>query len=159
MSRNHLSSEIAFQAQSLHNLMKDDHYGTPQEIMALPSPKLVAILEDPNASVYARAKACQRLAVVGVGSAVPALAPLLGDPHLAHYARTALEPIPDPAADDALREALPKLKGNLLIGVINSIGHRRDAKAIRTLEKLRHDSDIEVAQAADAALGKVRPPL
>ena len=33
------------------------------------------------------------------------------------------------------------------------------AGGIGALEKLRHDPDIEVAQAADAALGGVRPPL
>jgi HEAT repeat protein len=161
MSRNHLSSELAIapQAQSISNLMKDAHYGSAGDIMSLPAAKLVAILQDPDASVYVRAKACQRLAVVGDRSAVPALAPLLTHPQLSHYARTALEPLPDPAADLALREALPKVQGNLRVGVINSIGHRRDAQAIGTLEKLRHDPDIEVARAADAALARVRPPL
>jgi HEAT repeat protein len=161
MSRNSLSTNIGLapQAQSLPNLMKDEHYGGAGDIMSLPPAKLVAILQDPDASVYARAKASQRLAVVGDRSAVPALSPMLTDPHLSHYARTALEPLPDASADDALRAALPKVKGNLLVGVINSIGHRRDAKAIGALEKLRHDSDVEVARAADAALARVRPPL
>jgi HEAT repeat protein len=147
------------QAQSLPNLMKDEKYGSPEEIMKLPAARLVAILKDPQASVYARAKACQRLAVIGDGSAAPALAPLLTDPQLSHYARTALEPLPDASADDALRAAMPMVKGNLLIGVINSIGRRRDTKAIGALEKLRHDGDVEVAWAADAALARIRPPL
>jgi HEAT repeat protein len=161
MSRKNLSTEIALapQAQQLHNLMTDEKYGGAGEIMSLPAATLVAILRDPDASVYVRAKACQRLAVVGDRSAVPVLAPLLADPKLSHYARTALEPLPDSSADDALRGALPKVKGNLLVGVINSIGHRRDAGAIGALERLRHDPDIQVAQAADAALARVRPPL
>jgi len=145
------------QVQNLPNLMKDEKYGSASEIMAMPSAKAAAILRDPNASEVARAKACQRLAVVGDRAAVPAIAPLLTDPHLSHYARTALEPLPDTSADDALRTALPKLKGALLVGVINSIGQRRDSKAITTLERLRHDADIEVAKAADAALARVRP--
>ena len=45
-------------------------------------------------------------------------------------ARYALEPIPDPSVDDALRDALGKLKGRLLVGVIGSLGVRRDAKAV-----------------------------
>lgn len=161
MSRNILSSEIALapQAQQLPNLMKDDKYGGAGEIMSLPSGKLVAILRDPGASVYVKAKACQRLAVVGDRSAVPALAPLLVDPQLSHYARTVLETSSDASADDVLRAALSKAQGNLLVGVINSIGQRRDSKAIGALEKLRHDPDMEVARAADAALGRVRPPL
>lgn len=161
MSRNTLLTKmnIAAQAQQLPNLMVDEKYGSAAQIMALPAAKLVAILQDSGASVYARAKACQRLAVVGGKTAVPALAPLLADPQLSVYARFALEPMPGPEADGALRGALGKLKGNLLAGVVNSIGQRRDAKAIYALEKLRHDPDSEVGRAADVALARIRPPL
>jgi HEAT repeat protein len=139
--------------------MVDEKYGNAAQIMALPAARLVAILKDPGASAYARAKACQRLAVVGDKTAVPALAPLLADPQLSHYARFALEPIPDPSADDALGAALEKVKGKLLVGVINSIGQRKDARAINALAKLLTDADSEVAQAASAALARIRPPL
>jgi HEAT repeat protein len=160
MSRNILSEmNLAMQAQGLPNLMTDAKYGRASEIMAMPASKLVAILQDSGASVYARAKACQRLAVVGDRSAVPALAALLDDAHLSNYARFALEPLPDAAADDALRGALEKVKGPLLVGVINSIGKRRDTRAIARLERLRHDQDGEVARAADAALARIRPTL
>jgi len=137
--------------------MVDEKYGTPAQIMALPQEKLVAILKDPGASVYAKAKACQRLAVVGDKRAVPPLAALLPDEQLSHYARFALEPNPDPSADDALRAALGKLKGRLLVGVINSIAHRRDGRALGALDRLRQDADREVAQAADAAMARIRP--
>jgi hypothetical protein len=147
------------QSQSLPNLMVDPKYGSAAQIMALAPAKLVALLQDPTASVYAKAKACMRLAVVGDRSAVAALAPLLTDAQLSLYARFALEPLPDPAADDALRAALGKVAGNLLVGVINSIGLRKDAKALVALEKLRHDHDTEVILAADAALARIRPPL
>ena len=147
------------QAQQLSNLMVDSKYGSALQIMALPVPKLVAILTDPAASEYARAKACQRLAVAGDRSSVPALAALLADPHLSTYARFALEPLPDPSADDALRAALARVKGVLLIGIINSVGHRRDVKAIAALENLRHDQSSEIVQAADAALARIRPAL
>lgn len=139
--------------------MTDDKYGTAAQIMALPAAKLAAILTDAGASPYAKAKACMRLAVVGGRSAVPALAALLPDPQLSHYARFALEPNPDPAASEALRAALGKVKGKLLIGVVNSIGQRKDAKAIEALGKLRQDEDVEVVQAVDAALARIRPPL
>ena len=139
--------------------MTDPKYGSSAQIMALPEADLITILRDPGASVYAKAKACQRLAVVGDKTAVPALAALLNDPQLSHYARTGLEPIRDASADDALRAAMGSAKGKTLVGVINSIGIRRDKKAIPTLEKLRHDPDTEVARAADAALARVRPPL
>ena len=139
--------------------MVDEKYGSAAQIMALPPGKLIAILKDPAASVYARAKACQRLAVVGDKTAVPALAALLADPQLSHYARFALEPNPDPSVNEALRAALGKVKGKLLVGVINSIGHRKDAKAINALAELLHDADSEVAKAANDALARIRPPL
>ncbi len=108
-------------------------------------------------SKFAKAKACQRLAVVGDKSAVPALATLLADPKLAHYARLGLEPIPDPAVDAVLREALGKLEGDLLIGVINSIGRRKDPKALDALATIIHGGDDNAAAAARAALGRRSP--
>ena len=127
------------------------------EIMSLAAPELVEILEDSKASEFAKAKACQRLAVVGDKTAVAALAALLGDPKLAHYARFGLEPISDPSADKALRDALGGLEGNLLIGVINSIGRGKDPKALDALAKHMHGDD-DVAEAARAALGRIRSP-
>jgi hypothetical protein len=140
--------------------MVDEKYGNAEEIMALPPVRLVAILNDPGASVYAKAKACQRLAVAGDKSATPALAALLGHPQLSYYARAGLEQIPDASADEALRSALHRLDGTLLVGVINSIGRRAaDKKAIADLDRLRHHADNAVARAADAALARIRPPL
>ena len=69
--------------------------------------------------------------------AVPAIAPYLADEELSSWARIALEAIPDPACDEALREAEGTLKGRLLIGVINSLGVRRDARAVGAGETAR----------------------
>jgi hypothetical protein len=141
------------------DMMKDDRYGGAAQVMSLPAANLLALLQDPGAGVYARAKACQRLAVVGDKSAVPALAALLDSPQLSLYARTALERLPDRSADDALRAALDKVQGRLLAGVINSIGKRRDTNALAALERLRHHADAEVAGSANGALARIRPPL
>ena len=73
-------------------------------------------------------------------------------------ARYALETIPDPSVDDALRDALGKLKGRPLLGVIGSLGVRRDAKAVDAMAKLLADADADVAQAAARALGKIGTP-
>lgn len=102
--------------------------------------------------------ACRELARVGTPAAIAPLAALLGDPQLAHMARHALEAIPDPAVDDALRSALGRLQGRLLVGVINSIGVRHDAKAVKPLSKLLASDDAEVAAAAALALGKIGSP-
>jgi HEAT repeat protein len=116
---------------------------------------LIAILKDPASPEFKKAKACQRIGELGAKEAVPALAALLGDEHLSVYARYGLEPIPDPSADDALRAALSKLKGDRLIGVINSIGKRKDAKAGPVLARMIYGADSDVARASASALGKI----
>ena len=83
------------------------------------------------------------------------------DPELASWARIALEAIPGPAADAALREAMDKVQGKLLVGVINSIAVRRDPKAVSALVKKLKDTDPDVASAAAVALGRIggtKPP-
>ncbi len=102
-----------------------------------------------------KAITCKRLAIYGGPKAVPALAPLLADEQLVSWARIALEVIPGPEADAALRDAMGKLSGRNLIGVINSIGVRRDAGAVDGLAARLKDADAEVASAAAAALGKI----
>ena len=76
--------------------------------------------------------AVHQLARVGTREAVPRLAALLPDDQLTDLARYALEAIPDPSVDAALREALGKLDGRPLAGVITSIGARRDAAGRRS---------------------------
>jgi hypothetical protein len=112
-----------------------------------------------NATTFQKAKACQRLATVGTKAAVPALASLLTDERLSTYARYGLEPIPDPAVDETLREALSKTKGALLAGIINSISVRKDAKAIPALSKLVNEAQPpEIARAAASAIGHISGP-
>ncbi|MDZ7618127.1 MAG: HEAT repeat domain-containing protein, partial [Patescibacteria group bacterium] len=98
------------------------------------------------------------MALIGTKEAVPALAALLADERLSGYARFGLEPIADPSVDDALRDALEKLHGELLVGVINSIGFRRDAKAVAALARRVEDPAPEVAPKALAALGRIATP-
>ena len=119
--------------------------------------QLIAVLQS-DARPFDKAKACQQLAVIGTKKAVPALAGLLADESLSHYARFGLEPIPDPSVDEALREAAGKLQGGLLVGVVNSIGMRRDAGAVGQLKGLMGSSDEAAAAAAAAALGRIATP-
>jgi HEAT repeat protein len=116
--------------------------------------ELIRILQS-NAPNAEKAIPCKQLAVYGTKDAVPALAPLLADPQLASWARIALEAIPDSAADDALRDAMGKLQGKLVVGVINSIAVRRDVKAVSGLVQKLKDTDPEVASAAAVALGRI----
>ena len=99
---------------------------------------------------------CRKLMVIGTADSVPALAALLPDEKLSHMARFALERIPAPEAARALREALAKTQGEVKIGVISSIGARRDAESVPALAKSLSDSDAKVARAAAYALGAIR---
>ncbi len=114
--------------------------------------KLIGVLQS-NAPAAEKAITCKRLAIYGTQDAVPALASLLADEQLTSWARTALEAIPGPAADEALRGAMGKVQGRVLIGVINSIGYRRDAAAVDGLAEKLKDADAGVASAAAVALG------
>jgi HEAT repeat protein len=116
--------------------------------------KLIAVLKS-EAALKEKADACRELSLVGTKDSVAPLAALLGDEKLSHLARYGLEPIPDPAVDEALRSALGKLKGRLLIGVIGSLGVRRDGKAVEPLSGLLKDADADVAGAAARALGRI----
>jgi len=119
--------------------------------------ELIAVLES-DAPQKEKADACRGLGLIGSKDAVPALAALLGDEKLSHMARYGLEPIPDPSVDDALREALGKLKGLPLVGVIGSIGVRGDAEAVAPLIEMLRGSDQEVATAAARSLGRIATP-
>lgn len=116
--------------------------------------KLIAVLQS-GAPQKEKADACRELARIGTKEAVAPLAALLGDDKLSHMARYGLETIPDSSVDKALRAALDKLDGRNLVGVIGSIGVRRDAKAVKPLSKRLRDPDPDVAQAAARALGKI----
>ena len=115
---------------------------------------LIGVLQS-DASKGDKAIACKQLAIYGTEQAVPDLAPLLADADLASWARTALEAIPGPAADAALRNALGALEGRLLVGTINSIAVRRDGRAVGALVQKLGDANADVASAAAVALGHI----
>ncbi len=102
-----------------------------------------------------KADACRELAVIGNRKAVPVLVSYLANPELSHMARYALETMPGSSVDRALRDELKRVKGRLLVGVIGSIGVRKDAGAVKPLLALLGDADPAVAQAAARALGSI----
>lgn len=115
---------------------------------------LIAVLKS-DAGKGEKAVTCKRLAIYGTDKSVPALAPLLADKELSSWARIALEAIPGPVADTALRNAMGKLQGRLLVGVINSIAVRRDVGAVDALVQKLDDANAGVASAAAVALGNI----
>ena len=112
----------------------------PKRRLKVRKPQLIAVLNS-SAAENEKADACMQLARVGTKAAVRPLAALLGDDKLSHMARYALEPIPDASVDQALRQEAGKLEGRKLVGLIGSIGVRRDMKAFDLLRERLKDHD------------------
>ncbi len=119
--------------------------------------RLAAVLKT-DAPRDAKDFVCRKLMVIGTAESVPVLAGLLAERDLSHMARYALERIPAPEAAQAMSEALPKLSGQLKIGVIGSLGVRRDKASVAGLKSLLGDADPAVACAAATALGVIGSP-
>ena len=129
---------------------------------------LLDVLNSSDATPAGKQFACRQLgiigtknSVIGTKNSVPVLAKMLTAEETSDMARYALERIPDAAVDNALREALSKTTGKVQVGIINSLGQRRDSKSVSALSKLVSDSDSSdksdstVAEAAVAALGMI----
>lgn len=117
--------------------------------------KLAAVLGS-KAPAAAKDYVCRQLVQIGSAACVPALAALLNDKDLAHKARLALERIPASEAGAALREALGKVEGLLKVGVISSLGGRKDEASVAAIGALVGNSDNAVAMSAARALGTIR---
>ena len=124
---------------------------------ALDEASLIDVLES-DAGWLEKQTACRGLRRVGTVESIPALAALLADEKLSHMARYALEPMPYPEADRALRDALATTTGVPKVGVVISIGARRDPQAVPLLVPLLRDASIDVARAAAGALGRIATP-
>lgn len=117
--------------------------------------RLLSILQSPDTTNDSRRFVCQWLGVVGSEKSVAPLAALLSDPELAHPARIGLERLSCASAGKALTDALPKLKGNLLVGAISSIGVKRVTAAVPVLSDLLKSQEDSLVQAALFALGEI----
>jgi len=117
--------------------------------------RLIALIESKSATVAAKNISCRLLPLVGDASAVKPLVTLMGDPKTAGPARGALQRLALPEAAKALRDAMVKATGAVKVGLINSIGARRDAEATAELKTLLPDKDAEISGAAMAALGEI----
>lgn len=137
--------------ETINRLIRTADAATQAEIEG----KLLAVAQDPATTFAAQAEIGKMLWKIGTVRSVPVLAKWLPDEKLNNVARFGLERIADPLAGKTLREALPGVTGKALIGVINSIGERRDADAVKLLKPLAIGANTEAANAAIAALGKI----
>ncbi len=119
--------------------------------------QLIEILKS-SASLQEKDAACAELKRVGTARSVPVLAGLLADPDLSHSARYALESMLAPEAGLALVQALDRTTGLFKAGIVQSLGRRREARAVPALGGLLADLDPNVARAAAEALGRIGGP-
>ncbi len=150
-----------------------DSYGNSEERAWLEN-QFVQILKS-DATYECKEFICRQIWIIGTEKSVPALKNMLIVEKTSDIARYALRENPSPEAGKALRDALEKAEGKVLIGIVNSLGERHDAESVNALikfifvaeqetlneEKEEKDSekeeitDEDIAIAAVASLGKI----
>ena len=127
--------------------------GHPEHVARLESALLDVLRSD--ATIAAKRGVCKRLGLIAGERSVPVLAAMLLQPETSDMARYSLERMPLPSVDAALRNALGRTAGLVRVGVIHSIGNRKDDRAVPALGDLLRDGDEAVAAAAAWALGRI----
>lgn len=151
--------------------LKDYDYGQSREILTevdgniqntLKSKENLSSLEqkldrflESDASLASKQFICRQLALIGSEKSLPVLSELIADSATFEMARYALEKIPDTKVDDLLRKTLENSSGTQRLALINTVGLRRDSKAVPLLEKMMSDPDVPAASAAVSALGAI----
>jgi HEAT repeat protein len=108
-----------------------------------------------DASLASKQFICRQLGLIGTDYSVPVLAAMLLDSVTAEMGRYALERIPGQTVNDALRDALPRVDRNIKLGIIATLGLRRDSASVKTLAQFLEDTELDLAAAACAALGEI----
>jgi HEAT repeat protein len=108
-----------------------------------------------DASLAGKQFICRQLEHIGSDYSVPVLAGMLADSSTAEMARYALEGIPGQAVNDALRDAIPRVTGKIKVGVITTLGLRRDSASVELLGQILLEARPDPAAAACAALGEI----
>jgi HEAT repeat protein len=117
--------------------------------------KLIVVAASKDATQAGKAVACRFLQQVGTRKCIPAVSGLLRDEILSDYARLVLERLKSEQADKAMRDALETATDKIKIGILATLGERRDDKAIRPADKLAHSSNPALAKAAIQVIGKI----
>jgi len=128
-------------------------YGDKAELAKIEK-ALLGVLES-DATRAGKQFVCRKLSIIGTEQSVPALAKMLSGEETSDMARYALERIPGSGVDEALRRSLRGARGNARIGIINSLGRRRDKNSVRVLSRILGGSSQDAAIAAAAALGQI----
>ncbi|UCG48778.1 MAG: HEAT repeat domain-containing protein [Phycisphaerales bacterium] len=120
--------------------------------------KLIGVLTSKTSTQDGKSIACRFLQQVGTERCIPAVSALLDDEILCHYARLVLERLECEPADKAMREALLNVPDSAKVGILGSLGVRRDGSSVGRVRKLTTSQNPGVAAAAIEALGKIGGP-
>jgi HEAT repeat protein len=132
----------------------NDASDSPRELNQIEK-RLLEVL-DSDATLACKQFICRKLSIIGTEEAVPMLAKMLVEPQTSDMARYALERIPGSAVNRALQRALDYTSGKVKVGIINSLGERRDKEAVEKLGRLLMSGvDKDIALAGLSALGKI----
>ena len=116
--------------------------------------EMISFLES-DATFAGKQFVSEQLSIIGTKESIPVLKTLLSEEKTADIALYALQRIHDSAADRALRELLSDAPQNIKIGIINTIGERKDKNAVNDLGRLVYNTHLQTAQSAITALGKI----
>ena len=117
---------------------------------------LAQVVVDPKTTLAGFDFACRKLALIGTDRSVPALARFLDDDERGQAARFALEQYDEGRrVGEAMAVALGRSSGATRIGLIHSMGQRREERGVRLLSRLAQGEDREVADAAIRALARI----
>jgi len=115
--------------------------------------RMVAVLENAEATDEGRRFLCQQLAIVGTDRSVPVLGRLLRDAELGRHACYALRGIDTAPAGAALRGALADAPPKVRLDIIQALSQRGEPDSVPMLIALLASNDRKTAHAAATALG------
>ncbi len=137
-------------------LLVTDSINSPEKVRAMEQ-RFDVFLKS-NATLAGKDAVIRHVSLIGTEASVPVLAEMLIAPETSDMARYALERIRAAAAGEALLAALPKTSGKVRIGIINTLGMRREPAPIPALEKLAVNPEVATSDAAFDALARIGTP-
>ncbi|MBN1817206.1 MAG: HEAT repeat domain-containing protein [Sedimentisphaerales bacterium] len=128
--------------------------GEDKAALAALEQKFIAFLQS-GATLAGKQHICRRLSIIGTEASAVVLAQMLRTPETADMARYALELIPGPAVDEALRKAVETADDSAKVGILSTLGLRGDEKSVPTLARYATNANPDVASAAVTGLGQI----
>ena len=142
--------------EAVHQLVQNA-YDDPAATLQLEK-ELTQLLREEDTSKDARDFVCRQLCLIGSDYSVPVLGDMLvGEKRMADMAIYALQENTSQQARMALVTALKATDGDVLVGIINSLGERGEESSVEALVALL-DREETVAVATARALGKIDAP-